>query len=362
MKDFGKEYGLILSSFLFSVGWFSIAFSLPLLGVRYGFTSAEIGLLGSGGALPFVIFPYVLRNYTPESALRLLRIPPIVVAIGSILLIPYSPSLFILGLAIVDLLQGLYWIVIEIYIGYLDREGGAEKYSFSWGIPNFVMPIAMGFLVNAYGFLPLFVVGSVACLGSFFVTPKVHFPNVRKATGKPEVKFVFPMLFVGNSSGYLFYVIIPHLRSVGVEYSALGILSSIPSLVIALGFFFLILLRSTSIWKSALISSLFLASPILLIFYHGLMEIAAISAVAGLGSAIGFSKVLAYVSKSTSPSYGVMYYEGFFAAGFTVGSLGGGFLFGLLSYGSSIVIFALPVLYSIIMVLNSSRWISGSRL
>ena len=347
MISSGKKGSLILSSFFFSVGWFSVAFSMPLLGVRYGFSSTQIGALGFLMAFPFILFSYLMRNSRSDKFLKILRYVPLVITACSLVFIISSPVFYVIGVAIADLMQGLYWIVIEIYLGFVDIKKGAEKYSFSWGVPNFAIPLIMGFVIMDFGFRALFIISAISCIVAFVTTPAVHFPRVQVENRKLQFMQIIPVMFVGVSAGFLYYVVIPYLKVSGLAYNYIGILASIPALVMATGFLFLITMKEVGIRKVAMISSILLSFPLLFVVFHSALDIAIISVVTGIGSSIAFSKILSYITGSSSPSYGVFYFESLFGAGFIVGSLIGGFLFGVFGFYACALLFVLPIMYSI---------------
>ena len=86
-----------------------------------------------------------------------------------------------------------------------------------------------------------------------------------------------------------------------------------------------------------------------LILNHGFTFMLVIFARSGIGSAIAFSKLLAYTSKSSSAAQGVFDYELFFGLGFIYGSLGGGWLFQYFGFLAAIIIFIPSLEYGIVL-------------
>ncbi len=346
MSYFRKN--LILSSFFFSAGWFSLAFSIPLLGVRYGFNSSEIGSLGVLLASPFIMFSYLLRHSTSDRMLGALRYPPIVMALTSLLLIPLSTLLFLLAIAITNVMQGLYWITIEIYLGSADLDRGAEKYSVSWGIPNFMMPLIMGFVILYLGFTAVFIFAAIACFLSFLISPTVHFGRIIERPNRLDLRYISPIFFVGLSSGFIYYVLVPYLKEIGIPYGDIGMVAAIPGLILALGFILLVRFSPKSGKRVVVFTSILLSAPILLVAANDIIAIALVSVLVGIGSSIGFSKILSYITLSSDQSYGVFYFESLFGGGFIAGSLVGGILYGLIGFLSCLAIFLFPLAYGII--------------
>jgi len=83
---------------------------------------------------------------------------------------------------------------------------------------------------------------------------------------------------------------------------------------------------------------------------HSVLVIAILFAVAGIGSAVAFSKILSYISRSSSSSYGVLYYESLFGTGFISGSISGGYIFQYFHYLSALVIFSPALIYVIVII------------
>ena len=80
-----------------------------------------------------------------------------------------------------------------------------------------------------------------------------------------------------------------------------------------------------------------------------------IFAISGIGSAIAFSKLLAYTSKSSSAAQRVFDYELFSGLGFIYGSLGGGLLFQYFGFLAAITVFVPSLVYGIALPGISKR-------
>ncbi len=92
-----------------------------------------------------------------------------------------------------------------------------------------------------------------------------------------------------------------------------------------------------------------------LILNHGFTFMPVIFAISGISSAIAFSKLLAYTSKSSSAAQRVFDYELFSGLGFIYGSLGGGLLFQYFGFLAAITVFVPSLVYGIVLPGISKR-------
>jgi len=226
-------------------------------------------------------------------------------------------------------------------------------------VPNLIAPVIAGLVLQILGFVPLFVVTTI-----FFAATVVFLPVGGVGSRKPQIKrksgislaLVLPMLFGGLSPGFLYYVINPYLRTLDTQYLIIGIIGSIPALFSAISFIFLSRVRSEVWYRYSIVSAFLLGVPILLFFQHSLLLIAILFAMAGIGAAVAFSKILSYISRSSSSSFGVLYYETLFGVGFIAGSLSGGYLFDYFGFASTLIIFSPALVYATVMTAISGHF------
>jgi hypothetical protein len=83
--------------------------------------------------------------------------------------------------------------------------------------------------------------------------------------------------------------------------------------------------------------------------------IAALLVLSGVGASIGMSKVLAYISETSSPRIGVFYYELLFGLGFMTGSFVQSVLFQYFGSITIIAMFSLPLFYVIVLYMGKMR-------
>lgn len=340
------------SSGFYAMGWFALAFTFPILSVYLGYGYVVTGILGSIIGLPFAIVSFLLRRSDLKRILAVVRFCTIAMVPVTLVFAVLYGSLFFPLLIISDFVTGTFWIGMEIYIGYAGMEGLAERYSSAWGIPNLISPILAGFLLSYLGFSYLFVFSFM-----FFLIAALFIPagNARQrdfsAGTLASPLMVLPLLFVGISSGFLYYVIVPFLKLLSYRAYDIGIIVSIPPLVSAVTFIAMNRLKSSNWQAYAIASSLLLSVPLFLAFSSSLEAIIILSSISAVGSSIAFSKLLAYISATSSPGTGVFYYEALFGTGFTVGSLLGGIGFGMIHFQIALWLFLPGILFAIVLSL-----------
>ncbi len=357
-KTPGKDRSIPLTSGFYAMGWFSLAFSFPILSVSLGYGYVVTGVLGTVIGLPFVLVSFLLRFSNTEKIVKIVRLSTYGMVPITLVFALFYGKLFFPLLIITDFAAGTFWIVIEIYIGHLGSEGLPEEYSSAWGIPNLVAPIIAGYILSYIGFPFLFVISFVFFLLAAFYVPRKH---VTKKTfngeALPSAMLVLPMFFVGISSGFLYYVVVPYLKLLSYPAYLIGIIVSIPPLVSALTFVLLSYVKSNNWHGYVVLSSLLLSAPILYMLSSSIIAIVAISAIAAIGSSVAFSKLLAYISSTSSPGTGVFYYESMFGIGFASGSLFGGLGFHLIQFNVVAFLFFPGIIFSSAAFL---RWFTSS--
>lgn len=341
-----KNFNIMALSTFFSVGWFSISFVFPLLALRYNYTYSEIGLLGIFFSVPFIIISYLYTKFSILGFRNRIIMSVAGLSVLSLLFFVHDSYVFIILVCITDILQAVFWITVEISLGYVDDPVVSEKYSTAWGIPNFIVPLGAGVVLEYLGFRPIFIIASVSfILGLLFIPEEKKFAR-KKDTGMPKLIMVLPMLFAGVFSGFFYYVMIPYLRVSGLQYIEIGIASFVPPMILAFGFAIMSTRPLKNISRTVILSSLLLATPLSLLIYNVDWFIVGIAAIASVGNSLAFGRVLSYTSSTSSPEIGIFYYEGLFAVGFIIGSVVGGFLFEIVAFYSVVFVFSLPLFYS----------------
>jgi MFS family permease len=341
-----KNFNIMALSTFFSVGWFSISFVFPLLALRYNYTYSEIGLLGIFFSVPFIIISYLYTKFSILGFRNRIIMSVAGLSVLSLLFFVHDSYVFIILVCITDILQAVFWITVEISLGYVDDPVVSEKYSTAWGIPNFIVPLGAGVVLEYLGFRPIFIIASVSfILGLLFIPEEKKFAR-KKDTGMPKLIMVLPMLFAGVFSGFFYYVMIPYLRVSGLQYIEIGIASFVPPMILAFGFAIMSTRPLKNISRTVILSSLLLATPLSLLIYNVDWFIVGIAAIASVGNSLAFGRVLSYTSSTSSPEMGIFYYEGLFAVGFIIGSVVGGFLFEIVAFYSVVFVFSLPLFYS----------------
>ncbi|CAC12454.1 hypothetical membrane protein [Thermoplasma acidophilum] len=346
MKDSTR---IVSSSMAFSMAWLTISFAFPLLGVRYSLNYTEIGIIGMVSNLSFGI---ASASYLKagSSVIRIsLRMIPFLSAMATLLFLFSTKSTFAYVIGIVSIVQAFFWISMEIYLGYASGTGNAEKYTASWGFPMAFAPILAGAMIQYLGFRPLFIVGIVFFALAGFLAPNPKEYLAKDHGEKPSVIMILPLVFSGIAIGFFFYVIVPYLKLHGYSYVDIAVIETLFAGIQALVFFLLNFVRRIRVTIYALITAIMSASPLILLVSLSIYLIIPFVIVIAVASAIGFSKILSYISATTSPNTGVFYYETFYAIGFAIGSSVGGSLFEL-NHSISYLIFIMPFVYSFILV------------
>lgn len=341
---------LLTSSVLFSIGLFSLVFSFPLLATSYGFSYSFIGFLGFILALPFiaVAWMYTKLDY------KYLRPGTIFSYAGSaaiaLILLFRTEYIFIYIFVVSSFVQAFWWITSEISLALFQGEGNAEKYSAGWGVPNAVVPIVAGVVLQYMGFNVIFVIAAVSfALGLLFI-PRYDFKPVNVVFSHVKLRYVSTLLFSGISMGFVFFVIVPVLRYYNIPVFIIGIIVGTFGASSAAGYVLMNFIKNRSIKFYSILSSCLVFPTFLFGISHSVYLVAGLMVTLGLGTAVAMSKVLAYVSESASVRLGVFYYEAFFGVGTMIGSLGGGLLFQYFGGISIIVLFALPIAYVIFLL------------
>ena len=363
MKSFpvvNDSHRLLFSSAMFASGWFGLSFSFPLLATSFHYGYSFTGFLGLMGSVPFpvIAFIYMRANRT---MLRYGRfIPFFVLALLSALFVIYSRSGFIEIIILADIAQGFWWISMEISLNLMSGRNNAEKYSVGWGIPNAIIPIASGFIIQYIGFDALFIAATAFFLLGLLFIPSVQVEKMPEKFSKVRKRFVIPLLFAGVTAGFLYYVFVPVLRNEGVSYGIIGSLVSVYSISSAAGYILLNFLRNLRIRSYSILSSMFLLSAFFIIYTRNPAFLVIILIMVGIGASIAMSKILAYISNTSSPRLGVFYYETFFGIGFTIGSFVLGTIYEYIGPEYVSILFLFPLVYIVYEATGYFSRISGS--
>ncbi len=341
---------MIAASTNYAIAWLFLSFTFPLIGVLYHYSYLLIGLLGLLANAPFFIASLIYLRSNIRMLNAGMRITPFVVAMVTMAFFFMKQNLFIMLIAISSFIQAFFWISIEMSLSFMEGSGNAEKYSVSWGFPMAIAPVMAGFIIQDYGFRAIFIISVVFFILAGIFSPKIKEIKENRSSTKLNVLLIMPLLFSGMSLGFALYVVVPFLRGEGFSYEIIGIIEALFSITQALMFLILNFIRSRSIVKFSIVSALFSASPLVLFFGINVYSVFSLVIMAGIGSAIAFSKVLSYTSASISPKMGVFYYELFSAIGFAIGSSAEGAIFQFFRIDTAVLIFMAPVVYSIFMI------------
>jgi hypothetical protein len=330
---------------MFASGWFGLSFSFPLLATSFHYGYSFTGFLGLMGSVPFLVIAFIYLR-SNRAMLRYGRlIPFFILALLSALFVVYSKSGFIEIIILADVAQDFWWISMEISLNLISGNNNAEKYSVGWGIPNAIIPIVSGFIIQYIGFDALFILATAFFLTGLLFIPSVQVNKMPEKFSKVRKGFVVPLLFAGVTAGFLYYVFVPVLRNEGFSYGILGSLVSVYSISSAAGYILLNFLRNLKVQSYSILSSLFLLSAFFIIYTRNPVFLVLILVMVGIGASIAMSKILAYISNTSSPRLGVFYYETFFGIGFTIGSFVLGTIYEYVGPEYVSLLFLFPLVY-----------------
>lgn len=340
-----NSFRLLASSILFSVGLFSLIFSFPLLATSYNYSYSFIGFLGVVLAIPFIVIAAIYTRLD----FKYLRPGTVFSYVGSIviaiLLIFRNQYTFIYIYIVASLVQAFWWITSEISLSLVQGEGNAEKYSAGWGVPNAIVPMVAGVIVQYLSFTVLFLISATSfALGLLFI-PKYDFKPVRVRFSNVKLRYMASLLFAGISMGFIFFVIVPVLRYYEISYSVIGVIVGIFGASSAVGYILLNFMKDRSIRFYSILSSVLVFPTFIFGLNHDIILVSMLMVSMGLGTAVAMSKILAYVTVSSSVRLGVFYYEAVFGVGTMIGSFGGGLLFQYFGGMAIVVLFTLPIVY-----------------
>ena len=336
---------LIISGLMFSIGWFSLRFSFTLLAVKYGFSYYDVGLFGVLFAMPLIAVSLFQFRLNIDRVSREIRVASAGLFLVGLLFCLNDRTIFGLLIAAANILQAFYWIGTEISLSYMEDKKAAEKYSASWGIIGFVAPLASGAVLQLIGFRWLFFISAIAFLVSYIFTPRNFRRIERSVSSRPRIFYILPLLFTGISIGFYVYIFIPYLAKLGLNYLAIGFASALPAFASAVAFAVLNFTKERHIRHTSAVSSILLSAPVFLFLFHDLWFVVITLSVSEIGASLAFTKILAYITSTSSPATGVFYYESFFSIGLIIGSAGGGSLFQSVGFYSVIPLFIIPLIF-----------------
>lgn len=344
------SFRIIASSLSYSAGLFSLTFSFPLLATSYGYSYSFIGFLGVVLSIPFIVVAYL---YT-KLDYKYIHPGTIFAFVGSLLislvLLFRTSYIFIYIYVVASIVQAFWWITSEISLSLVQGEGNAEKYSAGWGVPNAIVPIVAGVVVQFFGFNIIFVAAAFSfAIGLFFI-PKYEFKPVNVRFSNIRLRYVFSLLFAGISMGFIFFVIVPVLKYYEISYTLIGVIVGIFGGSSAAGYVLLNFMKDRGVKFYSVLSSLLVFPTFIFGLTHQIEVVAILMVSMGLGTAIAMSKILSYVSGSSSARLGVFYYEAVFGVGAMIGSFGGGTLFQYFGGTSIVLLFILPLIYIITLL------------
>ncbi len=356
-----NPFFIVSSSLIFSSSWMILSFTFPIIGNSYNFGYLFTGLLGALTSIPFIVIGYIYRNSNRKMINFGLKAPFLVLAVLSFILSINQDIYFLMPVVVIGgIIQSFFWISSEIEINLLGKKGHAELYSAAWGIPAGVLPAVIGTILQVTGYATIFIFIGCLFLIGFFIQPIERYERPVKNTKGIQILNIIPMLFVGIMAGFTFFVLIPLLLNNSVPLYRIGIIISLWGISFAAGSLFLNFFHMVDMRKWGIITCLFVSLPVIWFINFNIYSVIFVLIIGGLGVSIGFSKILSYISMTSSPRNGVFYYESLFAAGFITGSLAGSSLYLYFSLTGILILFSMPVFFSLFLLLQNSSSFSTS--
>lgn len=342
---------LSLGAVLFSMSWFWLSFTFPLVLTQMRYNYLEIGAIGSLTSFPFIFISLAFLKSKKRHLNFAMKFPFLILSIASIVLILGFGSgwVYILIVGITGFFQSMWWIAMEIETGLLGEDGLAEKYSAAWGIPTGIFPIFAGYLIEVTGFKSVYFLVLVVAVIGFIIQPTDFKERTVTRSSKLNFIMILPMVFAGMNMGFITFVLVPVVRNLHYSYFLIGSLLTVYWIFFSMGSFLGNIIHVKKQIIFSIIAGLLTGAPIILIAGLNDYTLIFILVLGGLGSSLGFSKVLSYISTTESPRLGVFYYESLFSLGFITGTLSGGYMAMSISFEFAILIFVAPVAFAIIV-------------
>ncbi len=340
---------LSLAAVLFSMAWFWLSFTFPLVLTQMKYDYLEIGAIGTLTSFPFILLSFLFIKSKKKHLNMAMRIPFLILAATSIVLILGFGSgwVYIIIVAITGFFQSMWWIAMEIETGLLGEEGLAEKYSAAWGIPTGIFPIFAGYLIQITGFRSVYILVLIVSILGFIIQPQDNRERRVYRNSKLNFTMILPMVFAGMDMGFITFVIVPVIRNLHYSYVLIGFLLSVYWIAFSAGSFLGNIIHVKNQLIFSIVSGLLAATPIVLLAGLNNYILIFILGLGGLGTSLGFSKVLSYISKTESPRIGVFYYESLFSLGYILATISGGYLALTVSFHISLLIFVAPLIFAL---------------
>lgn len=341
---------LSLGAVLFSMAWFWLSFTFPLVLTEMKYNYLEIGAIGALTSFPFIIISLAFLKSKKRHLNFAMKIPFIIlIGASMVLILGYGSGwIYILIIGVTGLFQSMWWIAMEIETGLLGEAGLAEKYSAAWGIPTGIFPIFAGYLIETTGFRSIYILVLVVSIIGFIIQPTDHQERAVTRISKLNFIMVLPMVFAGMNMGFITFVLVPVIRTLNYSYFLIGSLLTVYWIFFSMGSFLGNLIHVKNQVMFSVIAGILTGAPILLLTGLNDYTLIFILILGGLGTSLGFSKVLSYISTTESPRLGVFYYESLFSLGYIAGTMSGGYIALSLSFHISTLIFVAPIAFAAI--------------
>lgn len=373
--------------FLFHVGLFSlpyamVIFSIPLYSYYRGASQFSLGIIGLLWMTPSIFIPLFLTKVSDPKKIQR------IILLASFLMIPITFALpffhkvseIMVIVLILGCVEALWWISIEIYIGFISKgnQRVVAVYSFVWGVAFFIAPTLAGYITQFAGFFVNFSLASVIFLITFTVyilkRDSHLIPNERSAiipkeqeaqkNAKVDYSIFIPSFVAGMIIGAVSAVYPGYLRSNGMSVFAVGQLFTAYAFARILGFLFLtVFAKKINVRTFFSIGLLFQLLIIIPFFSTSFVPSLIMMTLVGVGTGYGISSPLMYiVSQGIKPlSKSIVIYEISFGSSSAIASIASGYIGQIISPNFPyICLFVLNLIFLAYLMLTYRKHRHGS--
>ncbi|MGC8610817.1 MAG: hypothetical protein ACP5LM_05660 [Thermoplasmata archaeon] len=251
-------------------------------------------------------------------------------------LIPHLSLIQIIILfLIIGISQFLWWYSTELFmVTYLKNSEVVNYYSFTWGISFLITPYISSFIINNYGFVNIYYLGSSVIIISsllFLKLIKLEYSEYVEKNGDEKINIfgMLPALSSGIVLSLIYSIFSYILLNNGYTIIMLGIVFSSVSFGRIIGFFISIFIKNKRSLRLftifSLISMTFIFVPAFSLNFYLIITI---SYLLGFGSSLGISLPLIEISleKGINSGKSIAIYELLFGIGISIFSILGGYL------------------------------------
>jgi MFS family permease len=163
---------------------------IPLFAQRFGATFLDLGYIGTIASLTYAVVPIFVGHLADRiSRYRLYALSLLLNFVATItLVLSRSVNDIILIRGLGGLGQAFYWPITETLVLELAPRGKRVKemglYSVSWGSAYLIGPLLGGVIIQAFGFVKLFIIASALVMLAFVQAVVTVLPHHQQTGGR----------------------------------------------------------------------------------------------------------------------------------------------------------------------------------